>query len=285
MRSPIDGLLLVDKPAGKTSHDIIAHLRRVLAERRVGHVGTLDPFATGLLVVLVGKATRLAPYVPGEPKVYDASIRFGEETDTDDRTGRVIRSAGVPTRASVEHAMAALTGVLSQMPPAYSAKQVGGVRAHRASRAGVPLTLAPARVVVHEWVVARWDAERIDVTVVCGAGTYVRALARDLGRLTGSAAHLVALRRLRSGPFDVADACRLEDALISQRVRPPLDAVVSLPRIELEAADRTAIVHGRQIPARHPGTTAAMVDGAGDLVAIAARQDDVWSPRVVLGDA
>ncbi|HKV52328.1 MAG TPA: hypothetical protein VJO52_14140, partial [Gemmatimonadaceae bacterium] len=126
----IDGLVLVDKPAGVTSHDVVAIARRALGVRRVGHGGTLDPFATGLLVLLVGRATRLLPYLEGEPKVYAATIRLGIETDTDDGTGAVVRAAALPDRAAVERAMRGLTGEVEQVPPAFSAKQVGGRRAH-----------------------------------------------------------------------------------------------------------------------------------------------------------
>ncbi|HWD34914.1 MAG TPA: tRNA pseudouridine(55) synthase TruB, partial [Casimicrobiaceae bacterium] len=149
----IDGLVLVDKPAGITSHDVVAIARHALHVRRVGHGGTLDPFATGLLVLLVGRATRLLPYLDGEPKVYAATIKLGDETDTDDGTGAVVRSAPVPPREAIERAMRSLTGEIAQVPPAYSAKQVAGERAHAAARRGAPLDLAPVRVTVHEWTV------------------------------------------------------------------------------------------------------------------------------------
>ena len=145
------GLLLVDKPAGITSHDVVAIARRALRTRRVGHAGTLDPFATGLLVLLFGRGTRLIPYVPGEPKVYEAIIQFGTETDTDDRTGAVIRSAEQPTDDAIQAAIAQLTGDIDQVPPSYSAKQVEGTRAYAAARRGEPLPLEPVRVSVHSW--------------------------------------------------------------------------------------------------------------------------------------
>ena len=180
-----DGLLLVDKPAGMTSHDVVSVARRAVGPSRVGHAGTLDPFATGLLVLLVGRGTRLIPYLDAEPKVYDATIRFGAETDTDDSTGRVMRESALPAPAAVDAALATMVGDLEQRPPAYSAKQVEGVRAYAAARRGRPLDLAPVTVRVHAWTVReRRDAE-LDVTVICGGGTYVRALARDLGRSRG----------------------------------------------------------------------------------------------------
>jgi len=282
----IDGLLLVDKPEGCTSHDVVAIARRALGVRRVGHGGTLDPFATGLLVLLVGRATRLLPYLEGEPKVYAATIRLGAETDTDDGTGRVVRAAPVPDRAVVEQAMRGLTGTIQQRPPAYSAKQVAGQRAHHAARRGAPIDLAPAAVTVHEWIVHAWREGEVDVTVTCSAGTYVRALARDVGRAAGSAAHLGALRRLRSGPFDVRDAATL-DAVRSggASILPPVAAVPSMPVIALDAASVRQVRQGRDVAVAGPGADcAALVGHAGTLVAIAHRQGDWWHPRMVIAD-
>jgi tRNA pseudouridine55 synthase len=211
-----EGLLLVDKHAGVTSHDVVQIVRRAYGEKSIGHLGTLDPFATGLLVLLIGHSTRLATFIDTEPKVYRATIRFGSETDTDDCTGGVIREAPAPSSAAVNAAIPSLTGKISQVPPAFSAKSVDGVRAYDAARRGEMLDLQPTDVEVIGWEI---DAEReseIDVTITCGTGTYIRALARDLGRLTESAAHLTALRRIRSGPFDVADAATL-DTICSAR--------------------------------------------------------------------
>ena len=210
MAVSVEGLLLVDKPAGATSHDIVQLARRVYGEKSIGHLGTLDPFATGLLILLMGRSTRLATFIVTEPKVYLTSIRFGAETDSDDCTGSVIRQSLPPPRDLISVAISALTGDLMQVPPAYSAKSVDGVRAYDAARRGEPLELAAARVRVHGWVIQDERDNEIDVRITCGTGTYIRALARDLGRATGSAAHLVALRREQSGPFDVAHAATVE---------------------------------------------------------------------------
>lgn len=287
MRAPAtDGVLLVDKPAGVTSHDVVAATRRVLGERRVGHGGTLDPFATGLLVLLVGRATRLLPYLDGEPKVYDATIEFGRETATDDATGPTVREAALPDRAGVERAMRALTGVIDQVPPDYSAKQVGGRRAYSAARAGTPLPLAPVRVAVHSWIVREWRESGMDVTIACGGGTYVRALARDLGRLANSAAHLATLRRTRSGTFDVDQALAL-DAMgeARARLRPSLDAIPALAVAPLDADALRRVLHGRSVPAAGMGDRVALVDREGALVAVAERCGEEWQPRVVIRDA
>ncbi|HTL95860.1 MAG TPA: tRNA pseudouridine(55) synthase TruB [Gemmatimonadaceae bacterium] len=284
----IDGLLLVDKPAGCTSHDVVAIARRALGRSRVGHGGTLDPFATGLLVLLVGRATRLLPYLEGEPKVYAATIRLGAETDTDDGTGATVRTAPLPDRAAVERAMRGLTGDVAQTPPAYSAKQVAGQRAHAAARRGAPLALAPATVTVHDWATQAWRDDEVDVTVTCSGGTYVRALARDVGRAAGSAAHLTALRRLRSGPFDVAGAATLDAVRAgTAAMLPPLAAVPSLTVVTLDADSVRHVRQGRDVPAGEsaPGADrAALVDQTGALVAIAQRNGDWWHPRTVLAD-
>lgn len=208
--TPVQGLLLVDKPAGMTSHDVVQSVRRILGERSIGHLGTLDPFATGLLVLLLGRATRLATFIDTEPKVYQASISFGEETDTDDATGTVIRAAPAPGEADVRAALPSLTGPISQVPPAYSAKSVDGTRAYDAARRGEPLQLAAVRVTVHEWHVTGFADGRLDAVITCSSGTYIRALARDLGRLTRSAAHLESLRRTRVGEFRIEDAVTLD---------------------------------------------------------------------------
>jgi tRNA pseudouridine55 synthase len=279
-------VLLVDKPAGVTSHDVVAVARRVLGLRRIGHAGTLDPFATGLLVLLTGRATRLLPYIDGEPKVYEATVRFGAETETDDSTGEPAREAACPERDAVEQGMRALTGVIEQIPPAYSAKRVGGRRAYNAARRGEPLALAPATVVVHGWAVRAWRECEVDVTIECGGGTYVRALARDLGRLAGSAAHLSVLRRVRSGAFTVADASSLDSLRAGEaRPRPALDALGPLPRESLDQRSVELVSHGREVAATVPGERAALLDPAGALVAIAERRGSSWMPRVVMRDA
>ena len=210
MSAPAEGLLLVDKPAGMTSHDVVLLVRRAYGERSIGHLGTLDPFATGLLILLLGRSTRLATFIETEPKVYEATIRFGAETDTDDCTGSVIREAPLPSQQQVNEVIPTLTGRISQVPPAYSAKSVDGTRAYDAARKGEPMELAPVDVDVHSWLIRGTRPDELDVTITCGTGTYIRALARDLGRATGSAAHLSSLRRIRSGEFDVGDAATIE---------------------------------------------------------------------------
>jgi tRNA pseudouridine55 synthase len=280
-------VLLVDKPAGLTSHDIVAIVRRLGGQRRIGHAGTLDPFATGLLVLLLGRATRLLPYLAGEPKVYDAVVAFGHETDTDDATGAVSRSAPLPARVDLDVALASLTGALQQIPPAYSAKQQGGQRAYVAARRGSPLDLAPVAVTVHEWRVDAWDGSELSTRVTCSGGTYVRALARDLGRAARSAAHLKTLRRTQSGPFGVEAAATL-DALeqrgVEAYLRSPLEGLDGLCVEALDADAVERVKRGMAVGASAPGERAALVDRERRLVAVAVREGSEWRPRVVMGD-
>jgi tRNA pseudouridine55 synthase len=281
----IGGVLLVDKPAGITSHDVVAVVRRAAKVRRVGHAGTLDPFATGLLVVLVGRGTRLIPFIDGEPKVYDATIRFGAETDTDDLSGAVVRSAAAPDERSVMSVIPMLTGHINQIPPSYSAKQVGGTRAYAAARVGVPLELEPVAVRVDAWNVAGWTNNDLDVRIACGGGTYIRALARDLGRMTGSAAHLARLRRVAAGPFSVDRAQSLDEISAGQFTLYPLqDAVPSLPRLRLDDAERARVVHGNPIANRATAPRVALIDADETLIAVADANAGVLQPKLVLCD-
>jgi tRNA pseudouridine55 synthase len=278
-------VLLADKPAGVTSHDVVLAARRAYAERRIGHAGTLDPFATGLLVLLLGRATRLLPHMSGEPKEYRAAIRFGAETDTDDRDGATVRTAPPPREDAVRAAIAErLTGAIEQQPPAYSAKRVGGRRAYEAARSGEPLELAAVRVAVHAWRDLAWRGDELEATIVCGGGTYIRALARDLGRLTGSAAHLAALRRTRVGPFRAEDASPLEEIRAGRApVLPPLRALDGTPVQPLAAEEVSRVARGIDVEARIPGDRGALVaEEGGALVAYAVRRGDRWQPRVVM---
>ena len=282
--STTDGLLLVDKPAGVTSHDVVLAARRAFGESRIGHAGTLDPFATGLLVLLLGRATRLLPHLDGVPKEYAAVIALGSETDTDDLQGMTVREAEPPSDVAIAEAIAQLTGPLEQVPPAYSAKRVAGRRAYEAARAGEELVLAPAPVQVFAWRHVRREGNRLCATIACGGGTYIRALARDLGRLTGSAAHLVELRRERSGPFHVSAAATLDALRAGQAMlRPALDALPTIPHVQLTGDDAERALRGMSVARADDGAAAALVDGrSGALVAFAEAAGATWQPRVVM---
>lgn len=286
-----DGLLLLDKPAGISSHDAVLAARRAVHEKRIGHAGTLDPFATGLLVLLTGRATRLLPYLPGEPKVYEATIHFGSETDTEDLHGTVVREAPPPSEADVRAAIPSFTGTFAQVPPAYSAKRIDGQRSYEAARAGVLLELKPVMITVHAWEVLAWHGDHCDVRITCGGGTYVRSLARDLARAVQSAAHLSALRRVAAGPFNVADA-QLVTALRDEppMLRPPLEALPHLPRVPLTTDEVHRIRRGLDIaitsePAVVTTHVALVAAEHSGLIALGERVRDRWQPRVVMRDA
>ena len=279
-----DGVLLVDKPAGMSSHAVVDHARRAIGTRRIGHGGTLDPFATGLLVLLVNRATRLLPFLDGEPKVYRARIRFGARTSTDDCEGEVVEEAAPPSREAVEQAITSLTGHLLQRPPAFSAKSVGGVRAYKSARRGKPISLEPVGVRVHDWRVIGWSGSELEAEIRCSGGTYIRALARDLGEASGSAAHLSALRRLGSGQFTVDKAVCM-DALDSKsfELMPVGAAVGQLPTQVLDDLDARRVTHGQSVAARTAGDVAVLCHQQ-DVVAVAVREGEQWRPKVVMRD-
>jgi tRNA pseudouridine55 synthase len=272
---------VVDKPAGPTSHDIVDRVRRVLGERRVGHTGTLDPFATGLLVVCVGKATRLARLLAEGEKVYRATVRLGFATATDDLLGAPL-SAPRPVHVDggvLEAAARALTGDLDQVPPVYSAKRVQGRRLYELAREGATGIRLPARVHVSAFDVLAVKDDAVDIEVRCSPGTYVRALARDLGESLGVGGHLVALRRLRSGSFCVQRAVH-GDLLgddCAERLEPLAGLLPDLPAVRLTAEGLAAVRHGRDLtsaeliedpPDGPPSPWIRLLDSAGELVGL-----------------
>lgn len=280
--------MLIDKPVGWTSHDVVAVVRRQLGLRSVGHAGTLDPFATGLLVVLVGRATRLARFVEAERKVYQTTVEFGVATDTDDATGTVTAQLvpeSWPTLPQLAHAASQLEGVQQQRPPAYSAKHVNGKRAYAMARAGEVVELPPVEVMVHALTLQDWSPPHLTLMATVGRGTYIRALARDLGTLVGLPAHCHALRRTAIGPFAVADAVAPE-AVTAAVLRSPAAMVGSLPRLTVTAEERRDIGFGRAIAQREAGTGhVALLDAEGALLAVAVAHEGRWQPEVVLEPA
>ncbi|HEX7050242.1 MAG TPA: tRNA pseudouridine(55) synthase TruB [Longimicrobiales bacterium] len=292
MRADRSGVLRVDKPEGPTSHDVVARARRALGIRRIGHTGTLDPFASGLLLLAVGAATRLAEYLTRLPKTYRATARLGVTTDTADRTGAELEVSEAWRELSGERiaeAFRAQTGTIRQRPPAFSAKKVAGERAYTRARRGEEVALEPVPVTIWRLEILAIQPPDVHFEVECSSGTYVRAIARDAGAALGVGAHLTMLRRTRIGPHDVADAValdRLEDAAAVRRAwLAPADAVAHLPRVAVDAAAATALAHGRTLPApadAAAGTPIAVVRNH-ELVAIAERDDGRLRPRKVLG--
>lgn len=274
------GILLVDKPAGLTSHDVVARTRRAFGTRKVGHAGTLDPMATGLLVIGIEGATRLLTYIVGADKTYRATIRLGQTTTTDDAEGEITGTAeagawSAVTDESVDAGVAALTGAISQVPSAVSAIKVDGRRAYDRVRAGEEVVLAARDVVVSRFdVVARrrdGDLLDLDVVVDCSSGTYIRALARDLGAALGVGGHLTALRRTRVGPFDVADAVGLDDLDGAAPLSPAAAASAVLTPLAVTDAEARDLRHGKRLDgqaSRLDGARAAAIDEGGRLVGI-----------------
>ena len=299
MTSGKDGLVIVDKPGGMTSHDVVARIRRLAGTKRVGHAGTLDPMATGVLVVGVEKATRLLGYLTLTEKQYDATIRLGQSTSTDDAEGELTGGASaadlMPQALAV--AVQGLTGEIEQVPPAVSAIKVDGQRAYKLTRAGAAPDLKPRPVTVHEFTVtairpAEGGLLDVDATVRCSSGTYIRALARDLGNNLGTGGHLTRLRRTRVGGYGLEGARTLEHLAERFEVLPLAQAAsAAFPRRDLSADEARRLAHGGRLapeghPERHRATrehpTAAYAPD-GSLVALLTEQDGQARPLVVFG--
>ena len=297
----MDGILVAAKPAGPTSHDVVALIRRLAATKRVGHGGTLDPFASGVLPLFLGKATRLVEYHLADRKAYRATVCFGASSATDDLEGQLTPSAGpAPDRATVESALAGFTGEISQRPPAYSAIKVGGRRAYAMARAGEAVELAPRDVTIHRLDILEWDGSDAErpiavIDVECSAGTYVRSLARDLGEAVGSAAYLGALVRTASGPFTLAGAVSLDAARDAAAAGPaelaglllPIDAGLDdMPELVVGPADAAALTRGQfvKVALEAPDVPTRIRDESGRLIAIGAMRNGRLAPEKVLID-
>lgn len=310
----MDGVLIIDKPVGFTSHDVVARVRHMLHVRRVGHTGTLDPFATGVLIVLVGRATRLAQFLSGAEKEYEAIVRLGYATDTGDITGAPLSpssDATTPRQWSdqeIEAALKSLLGEIDQVPPMYSAKKLKGRRLYDLARRGEQVERKPVSVRIHTFRAVRREARLLKdnadgtfdlaVHVICSAGTYIRTLAESLGERLNVGAHLAELRRIRAGAFPISDAVKLEniktaaaEQSLGSVLLPSRDAVRHLPFVAMSTTDARNICQGRTIPlAEHSagipaeGEYVAIRDEAGDLVAVGryAAASQTLRPRVVL---
>jgi tRNA pseudouridine55 synthase len=310
----MDGVLIIDKPAGWTSHDVVARARRLLREKRVGHTGTLDPFATGVLVLLIGRATRLAQFLSGAVKEYEAVVRFGYATETGDLDGAVLPETRARATseefarawdgAKIEEALKSLRGEIEQVPPMYSAKKVKGRKLYELARRGVEIERASVCVTVYEMEAVETDGALVrhnadgtcdlSVRVVCSAGTYVRALAESLGENLGVAAHLSSLRRTRAGEFHIKSAStldELEEMLTSGvgasgALLPMKTALSSMPSAHLTGEAARLARHGGRVRVADSladGELVQMCDEAGELIGIAAFDavQGVLRPRVV----
>jgi tRNA pseudouridine55 synthase len=296
----VDGVLLIDKPAGPTSHDVVARMRRATGEPSIGHTGTLDPRATGLLPLVLGRATRLASLLTGADKTYEAAIHLGVATDTDDADGKPIGPAAAVDLddAAIDRALERFRGSFDQRPPAHSAKKIAGRKAYDLARRAKPVSLAPVPVIVHRLERTGRDGPLLHVSVTATSGFYVRALARDLGEMLGCGAHLQALRRTRSGQFDVDRAIPLGEAErpgadLSARLVSPADALPELPDVTVTDAGLRRATHGnalgpehlegRWVPAATGRQPVKVLDPTGRLVALAHSRGGALHPVVVLG--
>ena len=292
----LDGIIVVAKEPGPTSHDIVALVRRLSGVRRVGHGGTLDPFAAGVLPVFIGQATRLVEYHMADDKEYRALVCLGARSTTDDLDGELTPSSiPGPGRAEAEAALAAFRGEIEQVPPDYSAVKISGRKAYELARHGEKPALRPRRVTVHRLDLTGWNDDDparpvATIEVGCSAGTYVRALARDLGERLGCGAYLGALTRTASGPFGLADAHPLADvraALAAGRARElllPMDSGLVFPQVTLAAAELRHFARGQQLrrATEAPGQgLVRVIDETGRLVAIARAGDGVLRPEKV----
>lgn len=274
-RESLEGVLPVDKPVGPTSHDIVAQARRALGERRIGHTGTLDPFASGLLLLCIGRATRIAEYLTDMSKSYRATMRFGATTDTDDATGSVVAESSAWQSlddARIRAAFAAETGVRPQRPPAYSARKVSGERAYRLARRGEEVELPEVEVEIHAIDVIGIALPDATFHVRCSSGTYIRSIARDVADRLGTCGHLAALRRTAIGPHSVADALSLEQlgdpAAVAAALIAPAAALATFPRMSVDEDDARHLTHGRPVQCALPDAETILVLHEDRLLAI-----------------
>ncbi|MDT7801105.1 MAG: tRNA pseudouridine55 synthase [Actinomycetota bacterium] len=291
--APPPGLVIVDKPAGMTSHDVVARARRFMGTRKVGHAGTLDPMATGVLVLGIERATKLLGHLALDRKTYLATLSLGSSTSTDDAEGEVLTSADTKAVEDVEdgaiaNGIAKLTGDIQQVPSAVSAVKIDGKRAYARVRAGEDVVIPPRPVTVYRFDVLgirhEDDHVEVDAVVECSSGTYVRALARDLGADLGVGGHLQALRRTTVGPFTLAKAKTLDQLEESPELSLDLDAAVAaaFPRRDLDAATAKAVRHGQRIPAAGLEGTYGLFGPDGRVLALAADEQGVSKAVVVL---
>jgi tRNA pseudouridine55 synthase len=293
MKNIVSGVLVVDKPVGLTSHDVVQIIRRGTGIRRAGHTGTLDPRASGVLVVLIGPAVRLSEYVSASDKRYQATIRLGSSTDTYDAEGRVTGQASLEgiTEEKFDDELQQFVGEIEQVPPPYSAIKVKGRKAYEMAREGEEVDLEPRKIRVYSLEVLEWAPPEVVVDVYCSSGTYVRSLANDLGQKLGCGAHLVGLRRTKSGRFTLRDAVplrRLQEAFDAgnwyRHLIPAAEALADWPMIELDGDQVELVRHGHRVPADPAATGWARgVSEQGDLVALLEVDPETneWQPRKV----
>jgi tRNA pseudouridine55 synthase len=293
VRNAISGVLVVDKPVGLTSHDVVQVVRKGTNIRRAGHTGTLDPRASGVLVILIGPAVRLSEYVSASDKRYQAILRLGATTDTYDAEGKVTssRPADNITEEQFEEALQKFVGKIEQVPPPYSAVKVKGRKAYEMARQGEEVDLAPRTITVYNLELLEWAPPEAVIDVYCSSGTYVRSLAYDLGEALGCGAHLVGLRRTKSGRFTLRDAVPLrklkdafEDGNWYQYLIPAAEALSDWPAVELSEEEIDSIRHGHRVPAPPDSQSQARgISSMGELIALLVfdAETNEWQPKKV----
>ncbi len=286
------GIIIVDKPVGPTSHKIVTIVRRGTGERKVGHAGTLDPRASGVLVLCLGPATRLSEYLSTSTKRYEGTVRFGAATQTYDAEGPVVlQTENIPTLKEIQDKLSVFRGEIEQVPPPYSAIKVRGKKAYELARAGRETHLEPRVVTIHRLDIIKYRPPDLELDIECSAGTYIRSIAHDLGDLLSSGAHLASLRRTRAGPFTLEDAVpmpKLEVGFLTNKweryLLPASSALPDMPIVSIEEEILERIRFGHRIPAE-PGSSgmAKAIGPNGELVAIleAIEGDEEWQPRKV----
>ena len=301
----MDGILIIDKPLDWTSHDVVGKLRKLLKTKRIGHTGTLDPFATGVLVMLVGQATRLAQFLDKDEKEYQATIRFGFETDTGDRTGQRVDTTHEP-ETDLEETLRAVDwreifsgflGEIEQTPPMYSAKKINGKKLYELARAGVEIERKPVKIKIHELEFngfSETDTAEVSIRVVCSAGTYIRTLAEDIGRKIGIPCHLAELRRTRAGKLVIADALTIEElaaavdqGIVDSSLIPMNAAVSNLEEIVMTDEEVRKTRHGIKLERTVESEVVRLTDQTGQLIAIGinvktSRREQRIQPRNVV---
>ncbi len=290
MKYELSGILNINKPRGLTSHDVVDKIREISGVRKVGHAGTLDPIATGVLVICLGKATRLVNFIMQSPKTYRATLRLGISTNTHDAEGEIIREA--PVNVSLEElkeALKSFVGSIEQIPPLFSAIKIAGKRLYELAREGKEVTPPPRKVEIYRLEVVEWNRPFLTIEVECSPGTYIRALARDLGEKLGCGAHVTELTRLRSGRFNLEDAVTLEElerSKLKQHLLPPEVAVADLPAVILERGEEKRIRLGQKVRGNPQGGEGLhkvySFDGRFLGLAEWDKIAKMWQPRLML---
>lgn len=292
----MDGILIIDKPTDWTSHDVVGKLRKILKTKRIGHTGTLDPFATGVLVMLVGQATRLAQFLDKDAKEYEAVVQLGFETDTGDltgerRDGEMARQGDSVMESEMEEVLENFRGQIEQIPPMYSAKKVDGKKLYELARKGIEIERKAVNVTIYELELLGEipnPKSQIRIRVLCTAGTYIRTLAEDIGRELGTGAHLTALRRTRAGNFDLTKAVsieQLQEIVLSEKLNdyliPMNQAVSHLPEVKLSDEEVKKIRNGMKLPSNLNAELVRLIDPENNLIAIGSAHENFIRPKIV----